>query len=122
MRKFLFLMVILTFCGCGVNDSDKDPDLVYIRVENSSPIDFKSVHVSFPGDEHTFDPVPSGKISNYQNFEQAYRYGYIEVKAENETYVLQPIDYVGESPLKSGNYTFKLDLVDDRVILDNSED
>ncbi len=120
MKKFLFLIAILTFSGCAVNNSDTDPDSVYIRVANSSRIDFESISVSFPGAEHTFGPVLSGRNSDYKKFEQAYRYGYIEVKTDRETYVLQPIDYVGESPLTSGKYTFKIGIQDQRVTLEST--
>lgn len=122
MKKLFPLLLLVLLTNCDTIDSDLDPDAVYIRIVNSSPIDFSSVYLSFPRDEYTFDTLESVRSSHYQKFEEAYRYGYIEVKTERETYVLQPIDYVGESPLRNGKYTFKLDLWDQYVTLETTED
>ena len=122
MKKLFPILLLILFTTCDTVDSDFDPDSVYIRIVNASPIDFMSVTVRFPKSEHTFGRVKSDRISRYQIFEEAYRYGYIEVKTERDTYVLQPIDYVGEQPLRSGKYTFKLDLWDQYVTLETISD
>lgn len=122
MKKALFLIFILLMSACNTLDPAEDSDALYIRVANSSPIDFNSVYLSFPGAEHTFGPIKSGRSSPYQKFEQAYRYGFIEVKSDHKSYVLQPIDYVGETPLKNGRYTFELDIQDNHVTLNNKRD
>jgi hypothetical protein len=50
----------------------------------------------------------AGDVSEYKTFEKAYRYAYIELIVEGEIYRLQPNDYVGETPLAIGNYTYEL--------------
>lgn len=122
MKKLFPFLLIFLLSTCDAVNSDIDPDSVYIRIVNSSQLDFTSVHLRFPNSKHTFGPVDSGRSSRYQKFEEAYRYGYIEVKTERDMYVLQPIDYVGEQPLGSGKYTFKLDLWDQYVTLETIED
>lgn len=106
--NILFLIITVSLSGCNLLGSDEKDDAVYLRIANTSPFDFYSVYVSFPGDEGTFGKISGGRVSDYQMFETAYRYGYIEVIAYNEKYVLQPIDYVGEEPLENGQYTFQL--------------
>lgn len=120
--KKLIPIVLLLLLACDTVTSDLNPNSVYIRIVNSSPIDFKSAYIRFPKSEHTFGVFESGRSSRYQKFEEAYRYGYIEVKTERETYVLQPIDYVGESPLNNGKYTFKLNVEDDQLTLETIKD
>ncbi len=122
MKKYLLFSLILLISACNTLDSEDDPDAVYIRIVNSSPVDFMSVYIRFPESEYTYESLESGRTSRYQEFEEAYRYGYIEVKAQRETYVLQPIDYVGESPLRSGKYTFTLGLTGQYVTLETSKD
>lgn len=122
MKKYLLFSFILLISACNTLDSENDTDAVYIRIANSSPIDFHSVFLSFPNDEYTFGTLESGRSSHYQKFEEAYRYGYIEVRTQRETYVLQPIDYVGETPLRSGKYTFRLGLSEQYVTLETTVD
>jgi hypothetical protein len=36
----------------------------------------------------------------------------VSLETDNPTYTLQPIDYVGETPLEDGNYTYETDAND----------
>ena len=45
----------------------------------------------------------------YQTFDLAYRYAFVELEIDGKTYTLQPIDYVGETPLENGNYTYSIE-------------
>jgi hypothetical protein len=54
--------------------------------------------------------LESGEFSAYKSFDLAYRYAFIELSADGVTYTLQPIDYVGETPLDRGDYAYQLDL------------
>lgn len=85
MKKSFYFIFILLLSACNTLDTDKEADAVYIRVINSSPIDFKSVYISFPESEHNFGTIKSVRSSSYQKFEQAYLYGFIEVKTERES-------------------------------------
>ena len=40
----------------------------------------------------------------------AYQYAFVEIKSGEDIYVLQPIDFVGETELPIGFYTYKLNI------------
>lgn len=103
-----FLLLVLLLTGC--DSSDDGPTL--LRVENAGATDFSEVVVQFTGSPARFGALPAGQASSYRTFDVAYRYGYIEVTADGETYVLQPIDYVGETPLGAGRYTYRLNIAE----------
>jgi len=114
MSSRLTLFLLLIFAGCSIVASD---DATRLRIENASDVDFTSVSVAFPDAEADYGAIATGHRSHYQRVDGAYRYGYIEVKAAGETYVLQPIDFVGEEPLDPGPYTYQLDIADGTLTL-----
>lgn len=59
-----------------------------------------------------FENLKSGQKTDYKIFQKAYRYAFVELEIDGETYTLQPIDYVGDSPLKNGLYTYQIDAND----------
>ena len=98
-----FLIPLLLSC---------DDDNVRLRLENDSTIDFNAVFVAASGPEVAFGPLVSGEVSDYEVFDVLYRYAYVRIVVNDIEYVLQPIDYVGESPLTSGDYTYRLNIAD----------
>lgn len=112
VRVALFALV-LCLSGCdALNDS---PGRVLLRVENRSPVDLTNVLVRFTDTPRNYGAVEAGMFSDYRPFTTAYRYGYIEAQTPDTTYRLQPIDYVGESPLQAGRYTYRLTLEDEQL-------
>jgi hypothetical protein len=92
---------------------------VEIRIKNASGIDFDSVRVVFPDrDEASFGPIPNGASSDFKRTARAYRYAEIHVNAGGRELSLQPYDYVGESELPPGRYSYVLDIQDDRLTID----
>jgi hypothetical protein len=90
--------------------SDRDDDLISIniRVKNMSSLIFDEVIV---GDEdHVYKTLSPDTYSEYQEFETAYRYAYIQITSGEEIFVLQPIDFVGEEVLPIGLYTYVLNV------------
>src|SRR5262245_42922309 len=83
---------------------------VSVRIHNASDRVFDSVLVNFRGKEENYGRIPAGEVSNYRTVARAYSYAYIRVKFGEETAVFQPIDYVGESTLRPGRYTYRLTL------------
>ena len=81
---------------------------VRIRLHNASAVDFASARVGFPDGYEEYGAVGAGRRSEYRSVERAYRYAYVEVHAEDRRWVLQPIDYVGEELLESGDYAYRL--------------
>lgn len=85
---------------------------VQIRIRNASDVDFTDVYAIFPrGEKVHYGPIPAGSASDYEAVEQAYSYSYLEVVAGGKRYKYQPIDFVGESELPIGRYSYALDLV-----------
>ena len=99
------VLVLGTGCSQVLNNDD-----VEVRVRNFSTTDFDSVLVRFPQDVvHRYGRVEAGRSSSYATVEEAYRYDYVEVWIGGEKYALQPIDFVGESPLQPGRWTYGLE-------------
>ena len=95
------IMLIIVFGSCSKNSGE-----VQLRIENNSSFDFDDVQLNPGSDKKEIGPIKAGKKSVYHNFETAYRYGYISLNIQGNTLTLQPIDYVGETPLGPGKYTY----------------
>jgi hypothetical protein len=101
---FLLLPVLIFLNAC----SKKDPsfDAVLIRIKNSGTFNYENVVVNTGGGENNYGSIPSGQFSEYKEFTSAYRYAYIRLEINGQTALLQPFDYVGETPLENGKYTY----------------
>ena len=107
MKKLLVLALMAMTFTVGCTDRD-DQIGVNIRIKNTNAYTYDSVQV---GDEDKIhSDVEAGAYSQYLSYETAYTYAYIEIDANGETYVLQPIDFVGETPLNIGFYTYELNV------------
>jgi hypothetical protein len=109
MKPFLLLIPILTLLnGCSLLSGDDNLSEVYIRLSNVSPYSYQDIRVSTTGDEVNFGDLETGQFTDYRIFEKAYRYAFVELQINGSTYTLQPIDYVGETPLENGRYTYQI--------------
>ena len=110
MKKLMFLVLVIgMFSSCS---DEVGNDNVNIRLSNISSTAFENIIVNTSTGNVDYGDLNPGAFSEYKNFEIAYRYAFIQLNCNGETYTLQPIDYVGEEPLKNGNYTYKLDFDD----------
>jgi heat shock protein HslJ len=92
--------------------------VIRVRVRNTSSVYFSDVYAVFPnGEKVHYGPIPAGGTSKYESVLEAYSYTYLRVKAGGRTYVYQPDDYVGESVLPDGQYSYALNLVGSRIDL-----
>lgn len=97
------------------SDAQQDASLLgptNIRIKNISFFDFDEVEVVAPSGIANYGAVAVQATSGYQSFTEAYRYASIKVTVDDKDYVLQPFDYVGESPLGVGNFTYIIDVPD----------
>ncbi len=94
-------------CSSPFGD-DRDGD-VLLRVANESSVAFDRTFVHLPDDPIEFGPLAANQSSDYVRVTTAYRYAYIKVEVDGVDYVLQPIDYVGESTLGPGKYTYAVE-------------
>jgi hypothetical protein len=98
---------------------------VEVRVANRSDRDFDQVDVTFTSKKVSYGPVAKGATSEYRTVqEEAYRYALVVVTAGGEELRFQPIDFVGETPLAPGRYTYALNIDpnDRQVTIDLIED
>ena len=112
-RYLLYALIVLITLSC--DESQQDASLLgpaNIRVQNISLFDFDEVEVAAPGGVANYGSVAVQETSDYQSFTEAYRYAAIRVTIDDKDFVLQPIDYVGESPLGAGNFTYIIDVPD----------
>lgn len=96
-------IAISTLLSCANDDSQNSN--VEIRISNTSSFDYENIIVN----STTFENLNSGEESVYQIFKKAYRYGFVELDIDGSTYTIQPIDYVGETELEHGKYTYQID-------------
>lgn len=113
MTKTLILIIsIATLISCS-NDDEKTPELK-IRLSNVSLFDFENIKVNTASSDGNvnFGNLKTGIKTDYKVFESAYSYAFIELQIDGKTYTIQPIDYVGETLLEDGNYTYQINAND----------
>ncbi|MCM4169677.1 hypothetical protein KCTC52924_02274 [Arenibacter antarcticus] len=116
MKKFgLLIAFLILLTGC----TDRDDDLsgVKIRVKNESSFNFDKVQVGEAAMLHT--NIAPGNFSRYLEYKTAYNYAYINITVGDENYILQPIDFVGETPLPEGFYTYGLKISEEGEVILN---
>ena len=115
MKKAILLLFALLISALSCTDRDDDLSSVQIRLRNTSDITYDEVVV---GDEsQVYENLDPDSFSEYKEYETAYRYAYIQITSGEETYVLQPIDFVGEEELPIGLYTYELSLTEEGEVL-----
>jgi len=110
-NSLLLIFALLMIVGCSKDEPEANGK-VWIRIQNVSEFDFTSVSVNTGGGENNYGDLDAHRFSVYKAFESAYRYAYVQVKIDGETFTIQPIDYVGETLLDPGYYTYKVNAVE----------
>jgi hypothetical protein len=119
-RAGIFVGALLFFaCSDAVSPGDGD---IQIRIGNESSSPFSNVAVIFPEQEVDYGAVRVGGVSNYRRVTVAYGYARIDVQIGSTALRIQPIDYVGESQLQPGRYTYALDIIDGHLMLELKRD
>lgn len=108
--KIISLVLVLALSSCFFA-CDKS-NTVLIRVENATGHDITEVFVAGPEDDHHYGDLQDGDQSPYQIYDKAYRYAFCTFKIGDAQFTIQPIDFVGESLLKPGEYTYRLMISD----------
>ncbi|EWH12826.1 hypothetical protein KLA_12619 [Cellulophaga geojensis KL-A] len=111
-NKILLPLILLVLTIFSCDDRDDNLEAVNIRIKNVSAVAYDVVQIN--GDtENVHTDVASGALSDYFEYETAYAYASIVIETEEQTYTLQPIDYVGETPLPLGFYTYELNITEE---------
>ncbi|WKB82079.1 hypothetical protein QYR09_03365 [Cellulophaga lytica] len=111
-KTLFFSIIVLLFTLLSCDDRDDNLEAVNIRIKNVSAVAYDVVQIN--GDtENVHIDVASGEVSEYFEYETAYAYAAVVIEADGQTYTLQPIDYVGETPLPLGFYTYELNITEE---------
>ena len=105
MKRLSYLLLLFAF-ACSADKTDE----VMLRIKNTNNFPYDKVVVISPSNEHDYGMLKMSSFSEYKMFSEMYRYAYIRVEVNGKEYILQPIDYVGETPLENGRYTFSLEV------------
>ena len=98
---FVVALLIAVVFGRSVKSPISD-----IRIRNATNRNLQGVVV---GRSH-YGSIQRGESSGYQSWGPAYRYASVSLLADGKPVRLQPIDYVGETPLGPGRFTYILRL------------
>ncbi len=112
LLKFSLVVACLLCAASCDEDNGEEPGKLRLRISNNSSIAFDEIYVNSNGGEHEFGSLAPHRISEYAEFQYIHRYAYIRVEAGDKTYVVQPIDYFGETKYYFGSYTYILDVAD----------
>ena len=108
MKKLFALLfvclIILTGCSVVGNDDTE----VEIRVKNSSTYTIENLRISTGGGDYIYETLAPGEFSTYKEYDFSYSYFFVSLSIDTNQFVQQPVDYVGESKIKSGQYTFDI--------------
>jgi hypothetical protein len=81
---------------------------VRIRLRNLDSVALTDVRVRWPADSAHFDSIGAKAHTAYVAVDTAYGYAYIKAKAGKRAWICQPTDFVGETPLAPGYYTYAI--------------
>jgi len=113
MKKIvIFILTITTLISCAKDRDDVYASGVRIRLSNISQFNFENIIVNTSNGDVAFENLNAGEKSEYKVFQLAYRYAFIELEIDGKTYTIQPVDYVGETPLEIADYTYEINAND----------
>lgn len=98
-------LAMLFLSGCSLLDPD---DPVEIRVQNASTLTIQEGVLYSDWDSVVFQTLEPGQQTPYKEVRRAYRIATTQVVTASDTARLQVIDFVGETPLEGGKYTYLL--------------
>lgn len=112
LTKF-FLSILIFVIGFGLISCDIfGENSTLIRIHNASEYDFLRVEVNTYDEPINYGTIKRDEKSRYKTFELAYRYAYVRLFVDENEFIIQPIDFVGETPLGSGKFTYVLEVID----------
>ena len=106
-----FMLLSLLVAGCSgsadpINPLPPDVPLG-IRVENATGRTFEAITVQFSEQVENYGKLEAGAASEYRAVDEAYRYAAVEIDFGSATARIQPVDFVGETLLPPGRYTYR---------------
>jgi hypothetical protein len=114
LREILLLAalpVLLLIYGCAPPPAEGPVSAgkpVQIRVTNRGTAPLGDVRINFVGTVVEFGTIAPGETTEYHAVEKSYSYARIDASVGGKPGRVQPIDFVGESLLPPGKYTWTL--------------
>ena len=96
-------LAAVVLAGCD-NPFSSDP--TKIRLRNASSFELTAVTFQPGNPKLQFDRISAGETTPYATVSGAYSYGYLDVLVGGAHRVIQPTDYVGESTIGEGRFTY----------------
>jgi len=108
-----FFLLFLVLFGCDESDTENTDlrtptNAVEVRITNTTNFDFEEVILM----TQEVGTVLAGESSSFYVFDTAYEYGYVKAMVDCKEYVAQPTDFVGETPLVPGQYSYLVSIFD----------
>ena len=98
------LALVLVFAGCT------DPEPTTVRMCNDTGFDINAVAWNTI---YAVDFLPIGACSDYETpMNDVYRYTDVSFRVQTDAFAIQPIDFVGETPLGAGPWSYHLTITD----------
>ncbi len=120
VKRIILVITIIGFqfllFNCSRDDDSSTSDevqirttgAVQIRIKNASQYNYSNILVNTNGGENNYGNISASKTTKYGGFDFAYRYAFVELKINGQIFTIQPIDYVGETKLTPGKYTYEI--------------
>lgn len=107
VRTAVHPLLIALLSSCSLTGLETGP--TFVRVENGTSWEMEELEVLVtPPIEVAV--LRAGEATDYYTIEKAYRIASVRVRIEDVLHPLQVIDFVGESPLGAGRFTYRLEL------------
>ena len=112
VKTIVFITSFILLISLFVYQNSGNP---FIRIKNESDYKFDHVVVDFCGQIEKYDTISSKSETEYREIKKAYAYASIKVQIEDDIFELHATDYVGESRLPRGRYSYILMLNPDEI-------
>ena len=120
---FVTTTILLASCAKNADDKDmcfnpievkascnEDGKKANVSVKNTSNKDYANVTISVDCKKVNYGTIKSGETSCSESYEKIYRYASVKLQIEGKDYQLQPVDFVGETPLVAGKHTYAISI------------
>ena len=97
---------VVALTAVAACDNPFTSDDTRIRLRNASAFELTAVTFAPGSPRLEFARIAAGETTAYVTVDNAYSYGYLDLLVGGEHRRLQPIDYMGESYIGDGQFTY----------------
>ena len=108
MKKICLILFIGVLFSCSNEiTGDVPPKLAPYKLYNASRNKIENLMVNTHIQDVSYENLLSNRKSTYKKCDITYSYANVQLQISGKTYSFQPVDFVGETVLENGNYTYK---------------